>query len=193
MALETPPVHASQEIQFGEIIFVRHAVPFIEEPANWRIVPSPFFDIEGYNRFCLDLMHGVVNTPFALTVQADSFVANPSAWDDEFLNYDYVGSPWPAGRVHPHVSVGNSGFCLRSKRLLELTRQLPKKRGSGPWGSQEYCLDDQATCLWSRPFLEKEGIKFAPVRVALKFGFERPIPGMSPRYNGAFGVHLNKA
>jgi hypothetical protein len=69
-----------------------------------------------------------IETTHLLNIQWDGFVVRPSAWDPEFLKYDYIGAPW---KVHPHHHwppfpdvtennrVGNGGFSLRSKKLME--------------------------------------------------------------------------
>ena len=67
--------------------------------------------------------------PFALP---KGFVVNPDMWRDEFLEYDYIGSPFPLPKddfsyrdVNGNICrVGNS-VSLRSKRLLE----YPTKAG----------------------------------------------------------------
>ena len=35
-----------------------------------------------------------MRTPHVLLIQWDGFVVNPSAWSDEFLDFDYVGARW---------------------------------------------------------------------------------------------------
>ena len=30
-----------------------------------------------------------------MVVHADGFIVHPEMWRDEFLDYDYIGSPWP--------------------------------------------------------------------------------------------------
>lgn len=47
------------------------------------------------NRIYLGLMPRVITTDFNIAVQADGFAVNLDAWDDDFLNYDYIGAPWP--------------------------------------------------------------------------------------------------
>ena len=46
-----------------------------------------------------------------------------AAWRPEFLDYDYIGAVWP--HVLDKYNVGNGGFSLRSKALLEACRALP--------------------------------------------------------------------
>ena len=46
-----------------------------------------FSDIIDFNNFTLDLNNYVVSE-FALLIQHDGHIVNPSQWKDEFLNYD---------------------------------------------------------------------------------------------------------
>ena len=54
-----------------------------------------------------------INTDFCLVVQYDGKVSDPDLWNDDFLNYDYIGAAWTDGYV------GNGGFTLRSKKLYD--------------------------------------------------------------------------
>src|SRR5215469_5203243 len=66
------------------------------------------------------LWYGVpqrVETSHFLMVQWDSGIVSPAQWSDDFLGYDYVGAPWGwYGDAH---EVGNGGFSLRSRRLMQ--------------------------------------------------------------------------
>ncbi|MFM6811478.1 MAG: DUF5672 family protein, partial [Dolichospermum sp.] len=82
-------------------------------------------------------LNSFIETEFCLVTQGDGFIINPQFWSEEFLNYDYIGAPW---RKQSHLvnsqgqtvnildlnknRVGNGGFSLRSKRLLELCSEL---------------------------------------------------------------------
>ena len=119
------------------------------------------------------------DTDFAMLIHADGFPINSKAWRDDFLDYDYIGAPWPlptddysyrtpAGEL---VRVGNS-VSLRSKRLL----QLPGQLGLG-WKS--YCgntNEDGFLCVHNRDILKANGVRFAPLEVAKYFSREHPIP-----------------
>ena len=52
-----------------------------------------------------------------LLIQWDGYVVNPEAWDPAFLGCDYLGAKW---YWHDDgMRVGNGGFSLRSRRLLD--------------------------------------------------------------------------
>ena len=120
-----------------------------------------------------------IETDFALLVHADGFVVNPSSWRDEFLDYDYIGAPWPLPAddfsyrdIHGNVvRVGNS-VSLRSKRLLELPTKLKL-----PWEPYHgFYNEDGFICVKNRHIYESNDMKFAPLEVAKYFAHEAMIP-----------------
>ena len=149
--------------------------------------------VRAYNEFMLFDLYKYVNTPFCLSVHADGFVINPQAWNDIFLRYDYVGAPWPATAWNSRGSrVGNSGFCLRSRRLLKNTASLPSKYITDHRKSRKTTVDDIFTCCDAYPLLSRT-MSYAPMHVAWVFSREQPMLPGEPRQSlnlaGAFGFH----
>lgn len=135
-------------------------------------------DIEAYNDFVITRLHDYVETSHALVIQHDGFVLNPSAWADDFLEWDYIGAPWAVegGRV-----VGNGGFSLRSRRLLQRTAAIDIVRPAG-------VPEDWFVCVIAREQLSADGFRFAPPELAHRFSFEGdPVFGVS--WNAQFGFH----
>lgn len=134
---------------------------------------------EDYSRFCIQDMAKYVKTSHALTIHSDGYIQNPQAWDNDWLKYDYIGANWDWLNEH---SVGNGGFSLRSKKLLDILARTELTN---------FHPEDEVICVHLRPWLEKEfQIKFAPVEVAKKFSIEGY--GLKPDlcwYNGEFGFH----
>jgi hypothetical protein len=117
---------------------------------------------EAYSRFVIKDLHSYVDTEFALLVQWDGFVVNAQAWSDDFLDHDYIGAKW-IFHDDGHT-VGNGGFSLRSKRLLEALRDPHVVPGP---------TEDDTICRTYRTYLEqRHGIRFAPESVADRFSFE---------------------
>jgi hypothetical protein len=132
-----------------------------------------------YTIFMVKQMNNFISTPFALVTQWDGYVIDPSAWREEFLQYDYIGATWP-WKVD-NMKVGNGGFSLRSKRLLEIM--------SEPWFEILPNLgEDELICRAYRGTLEqKHQIRFAPPAVAERFSYERGIPeGPTFGFHGFF-------
>lgn len=135
--------------------------------------------IDDWNRKVIYELHNYILTDFALLIHADGFVVKPEAWRPEFLDYDYVGAPWPMPRDDYSyrtsrgelVRVGNS-VSLRSKRIMELPTKLEL-----PW--QSYygnTNEDGFLCVHNRDVLMEHGVSFAPLEVAKYFSKEWEIP-----------------
>ena len=137
---------------------------------------------ELYSAFITHRLADVVHTDFALVVQADGYALHSDKWDPEFLEYDYIGAPWPSRIVDdPYCRVGNGGFSLRSHRLMEATRKLA---GIGDTN------EDVWIAQVNRPRLESEGIRFAPIDVAMRFAMEFPIEEYPDwKIEDSFGFH----
>jgi hypothetical protein len=98
-----------------------------------------------------------------LIVQWDGYVVHPEMWTDEFLTCDYLGALWPDGKGG--YTVGNGGFSLRSRRLLEALQDSSFPLTTNP--------EDVMICGHHRPRLEAEfGIAFGRPELAKVFSFE---------------------
>jgi len=134
-----------------------------------------------YSDFVLRKLHDYIATPFVLLVQWDGYIVDPGRWTDEFLQYDYIGAPWHWH--HDAMNVGNGGFSLRSRRLLELLAApgLPDP-GDQP--------EDHYICRTLRPMLEaRHGIRFAPRALADRFAYECSHPeGPTFGFHGLYNM-----
>jgi hypothetical protein len=127
-----------------------------------------------YSFFILNRLHEYIETEHCLVVQWDGFVIDGEAWTPEFLAFDYIGAPWP--QFGSGENVGNGGFSLRSRRLLQACAD-DRFQPSHP--------EDLSICHANRSFLEGEyGIRFADETIAGQFAYER-MPPSSP----TFGFH----
>jgi hypothetical protein len=161
------------QADFAEVLLLSDRPPPSKEPGiSWRQI-EPIRSRDDYSRFMLRGLVEHIRTPHALCVQWDGYVLDGSAWDPAFLEYDYVGASWP--HFHDDHNVGNGGFSLRSRRVLEASRELPL---------DPPLIEDVIICRRCRPDLERQGIRFAPEAVASRFSYER----MPPR-GDEFGFH----
>jgi len=127
---------------------------------------------EEYSDFIIRRLGDYIKGDYVLIVQGDGFIIHPECWTSEFLRVDYIGAPWP----DPMETVGNGGFSLRSRRLLDALKNLS--------GGVTHPEDDYI-CRWHRAELEAQhGITFASVELAGKFAFENIDPGAP-----TFGFH----
>jgi hypothetical protein len=159
-------------IQFGKVVLItnlgrvnikRVDIDYVQAP--------PIKTTKDYSEFLLTGLEQYVEGTHVLVIQWDSFVIHPQLWSNEYLQYDYIGPVWPH---HPETPVGNGGFSLRSKKLLQVIQQpgFIKKH------PEDYCI-----CADNREFLEKYDIKIAPVKLAEQFAVERTL------WHEAFGFH----
>ena len=143
--------------------------------------------VQQTNKFILD--------EFCLNVQHDSTIIDIGKWNNRFLDYDYIGAPWPMhiiqasdmvnGRIDeiPNV-VGNGGFSLRTRKFVEESAKLG-------W---EHKNEDLNICVFNYERMTSAGIKFAPPELAAQFSKEHPTPygnfsrSMLFSYN-SFGFH----
>jgi len=106
-------------------------------------------------------------------------------WNDKFLDYDYIGAPWSQQNqwVESYdARVGNGGFSLRSKRLLEAT----SKFSDVP--THEDLLFTQRR--YFRTQVEREfDFKIAPPYIAYQFSQEQIFPGLNVPIGQSFGFH----
>ncbi len=116
-----------------------------------------------------------VETDFALMLEWDAGIHDPSKWRPEFFNYDYIGAPWTVRASDPH-DVGNGGFTLMSKRLGHF---LCRERAQFP------VCTDWDICRNQRTKLEAAGLFKWPKRdIASHFSWE-----LGPRNPENFGFH----
>ncbi len=122
--------------------------------------------IDDYNELIIKKIADDIKLDHYLFIQYDGFAINKKFFDVEFLKYDYIGAPWPQFEMR---NVGNGGFSLRSKRLIESAALLASKRTSGE-------AEDLFICRSIGEELEnKFSIRFANSSVASQFSYEAPL------------------
>ena len=166
------------QVSFGEVLLLSDRAPAdLDPPIRWRRIAS-ISSREDYSRFMLRELAKHITTKHVLCVQWDGFVLDGSSWDRQFLDYDYVGAVWP--QFNDGHNVGNGGFSLRSRRLLEACIDLPFERTMS---------EDIVIGRVNRVRLEERGIRFAPETVARRFAYERTAPtGHEFGFHGAFNL-----
>jgi hypothetical protein len=177
------PEKATKILQYScrDILFEDIKVITFKEPSNLsdniKFIKINKLDRDGYNRFIAKDLFKYINTDFCITVQLDGFILNANMWSEEFLNYDYIGAPWPTDLIDAvlankyqrppigHPWIGNGGFSLRSRRILEEASKF-----SWPGGGE-----DNLFCIDLRDHMESIGLKYAPIDLSLKFSMETPL------------------
>lgn len=184
--------YSMQGIDFADVVLITHRKPFfLPKEITYKHIDK-LDHIDRFNYETVYNMGDYVDTDYALLVHYDGFVVHPEKWQDSFLDYDYIGSPWPLPPegdtttyrdINGNICrVGNS-VSLRSKRLMDFPR-----KANIPWVGEElngfvYFNEDGFICCKIKHLLEAEGMKIAPIEVAKYFGHENMIPevqGITP-------------
>ncbi len=176
------PIRKSTEnITFGDIVLLTSIRTYID--VDVRIIYiDKLIDLYEYSKFIIRRLADYVNTDFVLVIQWDGYVVDSSKWTDEFLKYDYIGAPWSNGLV------GNGGFSLRSKKLLDFCKingnyminSVLKLKNE--LGTNVYCEDAILTDI-HKNYLSKNSFRISPIELAKQFSSEYTT------YNGEFGWH----
>lgn len=144
----------------------------------------PINTLSEYSDFCIKELHKHVHTSHAMVAQWDGYLLRAAAWTDDFLAYDYIGSPWLPANI-----IGNGGWSLRSKKFLKACAQIAS-----------HCHDsthpeDAYVSMRHRADLESLGCRFAPIELAQRWGFEgrsfdsAEWRGLPTAWNGQCGFH----
>lgn len=128
-----------------------------------------------WNVFVNRIVPTEIRDGFAMSVHEDGFPIRPDLWSDDFLRYDYIGSPWPDNVI------GNGGFNIESQKLLQEKLLVP-------FGSYDTHPSDVWVCRTHRLRFENRGISFAPLDLAARFSTELPTQSR-PESVPSFGFH----
>lgn len=183
---------SSHEIEFAEVKFLT-SEPILPNNPKIKTEIIPRLDIWGYSKFIIEDLHRYIQTSHCLVIQADGFVLNPQRWQDQFLEYDYIGAPWPDQTVLQPINValdmsanqvGNGGFSLRSKKLLQETAKIDFGSLSFPSFSEDLII-----CHFLLDQMIKADIKFPSPELAAQFSVESPHVAYGQTPHTSFGFH----
>lgn len=156
--------YSQREIEFGAVKYIQL---------------GEIKDIDSWSKATIYELPKYIDTSHCLLVHENGFVVNPQTWKDEWLGFDYIGSPWPLPQEGDPITyrddlgrisrVGNS-VSLRSRRLMELVATRDWRPYYG------YYNEDGFISCHHKGWLESQGCVFAPLEVAKNFGRELEIP-----------------
>jgi GR25 family glycosyltransferase involved in LPS biosynthesis len=175
----TALIQSSNGIKWGSVKIVSHYKPEnLPEFITYEPVHK-MTDIDDWNNYIFYHLWKHVDTPYCMLIHYDGYVINPGSWKEEFLEYDFIGAPWPEPSDPGHmrdkngnqVRVGNS-VSIRSRKLLMIPREKDViwKKFEGNYN------EDSQICVHNRHIFEEDGCRFAPLEVAKYFSHEVPIP-----------------
>ncbi len=117
------------KINFGQVKLLSHDKPNCLPPEIQFEQIDKITNIDEYSKFVFLDLGEHIQTSHCLMVQDHGYVISPEMFDDDWLQYDYIGAIWPWSETAyitdegEHVRNGNGGMSLRSKKILD----LPKK------------------------------------------------------------------
>lgn len=145
---------------------------------------NPFKNLDEYSDFCLTLTN-YIKSDYVILVHEDGHFVNGNLWSDDFYSYDYIGAPWPddenwfntasgfdknkANFIKSCIKknrIGNGGFCLRSKKFLDYSKQF---------STCNNIPEDFFLCSYNYDLAMESKIKFPSVNVAMKFSYENAL------------------
>jgi len=141
----------------------------LEVPAP--TIPCQIKSMEDVQRFMWYGVYPHLRTNLALYIQWDGWVTSPDLWHEDFRQFDWIGALWP---WHPPGKrVGNGGFSLRSRKLLEILNTQQTEFPLAPVAGQTVYYEDQLVCFhYSDQLTAEYGIKIADEMVASMFATE---------------------
>jgi len=172
--------YSVKDLKFEKVLFFSHYNPCPDNRVYDFVQVNPFSDVGDWGRFIVFDLHQYIETDYIILIHSDGFIVNPQCWTNQFLEYDYIGAPWPLpkdsfsyrdsfGNI---IRMGNS-VSLRSRRMLALPSELNLDWRSADHG---FFHEDGFLCVQNRHVLQQHGMKFAPLSVACHFSREKTLP-----------------
>ena len=182
-----------KNINFGDIVFISHEKPE-NLPDEIRFERYPYIKgIMDFNWLMFENVGEFINTSHALFCQDHAHVLNHNLWRDEWLKFDYLGSPWAIVEdayltdAGERIRVGNGGWSLRSRLLMN----LPKKHKIKLTHREYFWNEDGNICVYHRDRFLDLGVKYGTLEESVIFGYENPIPENNYGNLKTFGYHRN--
>lgn len=165
---------------YDSILFTSHELVCDDVNVVKIVKIEPVTNLSEYSSFCVEKLAGYIKTDFMISIHTDGFIINPHKWTDEFLEYDYIGAPWPPDAPWCTKNrVGNGGFSLRSRKFMEIAAGL----------GQSFRHEDILLTNTCYDTFIVAGCRYAPVELAMKFALEAKIPECEYNLDNCFGFH----
>ena len=167
-----------------------------DNPEISIIKVEPITSAAQYNNFVIYKLHKFIDTSHVLIVQWDGQILNPKKWSEKFLNYDFVGAPfipreydfnYCRDKNYNFYVIGNGGFTIRSKRLLESAIKYDLKDDLSYTNNHE----DGFYSVLHREFLESRNFTWADFSTAKEFCLETPL-SLDDIFSFPLGFHGRK-
>ena len=188
--------HSCRGIKFGAVKLVSDIKPdYLPENITHEFTEKSS-NIDEWNYNIIYNLPKHVETDYCILIHDNGFIVNPESWKDEFLEYDYIGAPWPLPNdnfsyrdINGNLIRQGNSVSLSSKKLLDVPNNLNLE-----WKAfHGYTNEDGFICVNYRHKYLEEGCKFANIDVAKYFSHETMIPeiqGIKPfAFHNYFGTN----
>jgi hypothetical protein len=171
-------LYSSKEIEFSKIKLLSHYKP-ANLPSHIEFIKIDKQTHSSLNVFGIKELPSYMTEDYFLSIHDDGFVINPHLWTDEFLEYDYIGAPWPSLPWCSRNRVGNGGFVMKSRKFYKLEEKINLINGH----------NDVLVTNEYYDYFTQNGCKYAPIDVACKFSLEHEVPECVYDLTKTFGFH----
>lgn len=181
------------DLEFYDVKFLSDRIPDnLPDNIKWEYAPK-INHINDFNYYMFLELGKHIESSHMLFVHDHAYILHPELWDDDWLQYDYIGAGWKwmpdayiCHETGEHIRQGNGGFSLRSSKLLN----LPKEKGWYLKEEQGWKNEDGQCCIYWRKEMLENGINYAPIEVSAIFAYENDIPE-NINIKEFFGYHRN--
>ena len=171
--------YSSRNIKFKKIkLFADIKPKNLTDDIEFIKIPKLTHDT--INQFAIKELPNYLSEDYMLSIHDDGFVINPHLYNPIFLEYDYIGAPWPEFPWCKTNRVGNGGFVLKSKKFYMLEQTL---------NVTNIGHNDVLVTNIYYDYFTSNGCKYAPLDIAYKFSIELPIPEYIYDLTNSFGFH----
>jgi hypothetical protein len=187
--------YSCKEIEFGSVKIASDIKPDHLPDYIQHEYTEKSSNIDEWNYNIIYNLPKHIDTEFCILIHDNGFIINPDSWKDEFLNYDYIGAPWPIPKdnfsyrdIEGNIIRQGNSVSLRSKKLLDIPNKLNLE-----WKTfHGYTNEDGFICVNYRHKYLDEGCKFAEIDVAKYFSHETMIPEIQGIKPFAFHNYLGE-
>src|SRR5580765_1752701 len=82
------------QIEFAEVLFLTDIEAYSKSFPFKIVKIDKISSKQEYSQFVIKELDKYFDTEFVMIIQHDGWVLNGNAWDDKFLETDFIGSPW---------------------------------------------------------------------------------------------------
>jgi len=180
-------------MEFGAVKFLSHKNPDSLPDGIQFEECMELKSIKDFDYYAFLELGKHVQTSHCLMVQDHAYILHPEIWKDTWLRWDFCGALWEERPEFISVStgtmvrIGNGGFSLRSKRIMD----LPKKLGLPLIEDRGFSNDDGLVNSFYRKTFLENGIKYPEATDIPEFSYENDVPE-NIHITKFFGYHRNK-